>query len=348
MEVLRWINAVWQKECTAPIICALEVQEVQEYIRCGKVLGNIRKSHVKRFDISKYGETILPNLGKERFHEIRRRHSDLMIHVPRPWPTSQQIEYLVEKASEQFIYPSVVLKYIDDSGAVPSDRLNIVLGLPTEDYDGNLDSPFAALDALYLQILSSSKNQTILNRTLAAIILFRETTQTLLADGSRSMECVLIIQPRLVNLLQTTTDLGRIHATLSELHSLFQEPSPVESDFQFSHASFTDFLLGPCRSLHFSIDKASGHDYLAQCCLDAILSKDKGKVSIPVVRYAQRYWAYHSSNASGSDKLLSKLSQLDMYSNAIHTGLLPGYYPLRMFSKDLMSIMQIWTRFYES
>ncbi|KAF9060939.1 hypothetical protein BDP27DRAFT_1187622, partial [Rhodocollybia butyracea] len=64
---------------------------------------------------------------QERFHEIRRRHSDLMIHVPRPWPISQQIEYLVEKASGQFIYPSTVLKYIDDSGAVPADRLNIVL-----------------------------------------------------------------------------------------------------------------------------------------------------------------------------------------------------------------------------
>ncbi|KAF9077473.1 hypothetical protein BDP27DRAFT_1188343, partial [Rhodocollybia butyracea] len=50
---------------------------------------------------------------QERFDEIWRCHSDLMIHVSRPWPTSQQIEHLVEKASGQFIYPSTVLKYID-------------------------------------------------------------------------------------------------------------------------------------------------------------------------------------------------------------------------------------------
>ncbi|KAF9077458.1 hypothetical protein BDP27DRAFT_1186116, partial [Rhodocollybia butyracea] len=64
---------------------------------------------------------------QECFDEIWRRHSDLMIHVPCPWPTSQQIEHLVEKASGQFIYPSTVLKYIDDSGAMPVDRLSIVL-----------------------------------------------------------------------------------------------------------------------------------------------------------------------------------------------------------------------------
>ncbi|KAF9077475.1 hypothetical protein BDP27DRAFT_1356943 [Rhodocollybia butyracea] len=175
---------------------------------------------------------------QDRFDEIWRRHSDLMIHVPRPWPTSQQIEYLVEKASGQFIYPSTVLKYIDDSGAVPADRLNIVLGLPTEDYDGK-DSPFASLDALYLQILSSSKNLTILNRTLAAIVLFRRDIRPGI-PFSRIYESM----PKLAKLLPPM-DLGRICATLSELHSLFYEPSPLESDFQFSHASFTDFLLDP-------------------------------------------------------------------------------------------------------
>ncbi|KIK59998.1 hypothetical protein GYMLUDRAFT_144488, partial [Collybiopsis luxurians FD-317 M1] len=46
------------------------------------------------------------------FRKILLRHSHSMVHVSRPWPASVQVEYLVRKASGQFIYASTVLKYI--------------------------------------------------------------------------------------------------------------------------------------------------------------------------------------------------------------------------------------------
>ncbi|KAF9066301.1 hypothetical protein BDP27DRAFT_1297491 [Rhodocollybia butyracea] len=418
---------------------------------------------------------------QDRFCDILMRHSDLMEHVPRPWPTSRQIEHLVQKASGQFIYPSTVLKYIDDGSAVPADRLNIVLGLSTEDYDRN-DSPFTELDALYCQILTLAKNHTMLPQILGAIIVFKTseklshppsqndyTTPSTSSPQDFNLKMDMSLQqqsqftdllpsaidfsnnipnfdslglglpqalpipvpqalapfsqaltpalpgldslefypphfepaypPALVPLAQAlaglsqakltpalpgfdslefshphfdpadlpselelmdtrsafkpvrihptklldlfpSTDLGKIRATFSGLHSLFKEPSPVESDFQFCHASFTDFLLDRHRSLDFSVDRASGHDFLAQRCLD--IQNENSAYTLAALHYAQKYWAHHCINASGSDKLLAKLAVLDVFSVINHC--LPLTFenqPMGIF----VEVIQTWHRF---
>ncbi|KIK52638.1 hypothetical protein GYMLUDRAFT_179881, partial [Collybiopsis luxurians FD-317 M1] len=48
--------------------------------------------------------------------------------------------------------------------------------------------------------------------------------------------------------------LGTVQTMLSVAHSLFQEPSPIESGSQFCHASFNEFLLDPKRFLELFID----------------------------------------------------------------------------------------------
>ncbi|KIK58058.1 hypothetical protein GYMLUDRAFT_45607 [Collybiopsis luxurians FD-317 M1] len=237
---------------------------------------------------------------EEEFHGILERHSGTMEHVSRPWPTSGQIEQLVEKASGHFIYPSTVLKFIDDDGAVPADRLNIVLGVAASD---ETDSPFAELDALYRQILSRTTNKTLLLRILGTLILFNERRRV-----PYDIETFLI-------LLQIP--LGAVRATLSGAHSLFQEPSPVESNFRFCHASFMDFLLDPKRSLEFFIDKPLHHEYLAISCLD-ILAWESHVVLHPDWRhqagwYTLEFWTDHCISASHSSKLITKLTTFDVY-----------------------------------
>ncbi|KAF9069784.1 hypothetical protein BDP27DRAFT_674400 [Rhodocollybia butyracea] len=268
---------------------------------------------------------------QDHFREILKRHSALLEHVPRPWPPSHQIEHLVGKASGHFIYPSTVLKYIDNDGAVPADRLDIVLGLSTEDYGH--DSPFAELDALYCQILSSARNRTRLNQILGAIIAFRER------PPSWSYHTV-----ELMDLLQTNMSLAEIRATCSGLHSIFQGPSPMESDLRFCHASLTDFLLDRRRSLHFYVEKSSGHDYLAQCCFKII----SGNSSLCNVPHELRYWTYHCVNASGSDKLLSEID-LDVYSFITHCvghGGTPRWYEIPCkLATPLLEVVHIWRRF---
>ncbi|KIK62597.1 hypothetical protein GYMLUDRAFT_164353, partial [Collybiopsis luxurians FD-317 M1] len=169
------------------------------------------------------------------FQRILIHHSHSMVHVPRPWPTFPQIEYLLQKSSTQFIYAATVPKYVDHDGDVPADRLNIILNLPVKDYEGR-DSPYAQLDALYLQILSAVQMQTLLLQVLAARIIFQQQH-----NG---------YQIKFLHLL-CGIPAGTLHAISSGVHSLFKDPSPVDSGFDFAHASFPEFLLDHNRSLHF-------------------------------------------------------------------------------------------------
>ncbi|KIK62566.1 hypothetical protein GYMLUDRAFT_120490, partial [Collybiopsis luxurians FD-317 M1] len=169
------------------------------------------------------------------FRKILKDHSHSMAHVPRPWPIPAHVEYLLQKSSGQFIYAATVLKYVDHDGDVPSDRLNIVLNLPLKDYEGR-DSPYAQLDVLYLQILSPVPRQTLLLQVLAARIIFQQQN-----NG---------YQIKFLHLL-CGIPAGTLHAISSGVHSLFKDPSPVDSGFDFAHASFPEFLLDHNRSLHF-------------------------------------------------------------------------------------------------
>ncbi|KAF9069326.1 hypothetical protein BDP27DRAFT_1421115 [Rhodocollybia butyracea] len=249
-------------------------------------------------------------LLQDRFQEILRHHSHTMEHVARPWPTDNQIEILVRKSSGHFIYPSTVLKYIDDDGAVPADRLDVVLGLQTPE---GTESPFAELDALYRQVmLNAYRDDGKLLRILGAVLV-----------------CQAHERPVLIHFLTTEMkSLGALRATLSGVHSLFNGPSPVESNLQFCHASFVDFLSNRKRSLQFYIDQSDGHDYLAQCCLSAIedarskvipqsLALEPGNwsaVSISALKYALLHWAHHCIHACGTAQLLSHLNTFNVYS----------------------------------
>ncbi|KIK52688.1 hypothetical protein GYMLUDRAFT_251057 [Collybiopsis luxurians FD-317 M1] len=223
------------------------------------------------------------------FKKILVHHSHSMAHVPRPWPTSEQIEYLVEKSSGQFIYASTVLKYINGDGDVPADCLNVILGLQVVAHRG-ADSPYAELDALYLQILSTvrPRKQELLLQVLAAQLVY---------SGLPHLFIHFLGIP-----------VGTLCATFSSVHALFQDPSPVASGFQFTHASFADFLLDQNRSLQFHIDKSLGHDLLAQGCLELYNDLQGFRNT-----YACEKWAYHYIHASGSDELMAKLDSFPVY-----------------------------------
>jgi hypothetical protein len=82
------------------------------------------------------------------FEEIRSKH----VYLPSSWPKADDIEVLVEKSSGQFIYAATVIRYIARGHHGHEKRLDIVLKLRSPD---NSATPFAMLDALYLQIFRS-------------------------------------------------------------------------------------------------------------------------------------------------------------------------------------------------
>jgi len=68
----------------------------------------------------------------------------------------------VHKSSGHFIFASTIVKYVASTHRLPTASLDVILGLRPS----NVDAPFAELDELYINILSSVSDK---ERTLAIL-----------------------------------------------------------------------------------------------------------------------------------------------------------------------------------
>ncbi|KAJ3527850.1 hypothetical protein NMY22_g9629 [Coprinellus aureogranulatus] len=60
---------------------------------------------------------------KSKFAELSRQYN----FAPSTWPREEDIQTLVSNASGQFIYPAIVIRFIDSHGQPPKKQLDIVL-----------------------------------------------------------------------------------------------------------------------------------------------------------------------------------------------------------------------------
>ncbi|KAK7058080.1 hypothetical protein R3P38DRAFT_1193195 [Favolaschia claudopus] len=176
----------------------------------------------------------------DKFEHIRTTH-EAMVEVIRPWPDYNLINTLIEKSSGHFIYAATVIKFIGDRDWDPLERLNIVMGCGETDPDSN--SPFAALDQLYIQILQAVPSQSRLRRILA------------IASAKNKMwRLDRFSVDNIAQILQTTP--ANIHLTLRRLRSVIWLPETDSEKelFIWHHASFADFLNDPERAGEFYFD----------------------------------------------------------------------------------------------
>ncbi|KAJ7085042.1 hypothetical protein C8R44DRAFT_539931, partial [Mycena epipterygia] len=159
----------------------------------------------------------------DEFTWIHGEHHATMARVSTPWPAVEDIVHLVRNSSGYFIYASTVIKFIDDKNSRPSDRLDITMGLAKPD----LESPLAALDLLYTQILSDAPGRSRLLRILSVIVAKINLTVA-------NIEKLLGLKP------------GDVELALHGLHSLVK--ILYDRDLTVHHASFLDFLNDPTRS----------------------------------------------------------------------------------------------------
>lgn len=133
----------------------------------------------------------------------------------------------------------------------PVHRLGIILG--TAPAEGC--SPYADLDCLYSQILSSVPDIPQTSRILGAILVMCQKMHPSELD-------------HLVNL-----SAGDIYTALIDLHSNIYLPQPSDygkDHIRIFHASFGDFLMDVSRSKHFFMDSSEIHSDIAFCCLNFI------------------------------------------------------------------------------
>ncbi|KAJ7681896.1 hypothetical protein DFH06DRAFT_1159616 [Mycena polygramma] len=165
---------------------------------------------------------------RDEFSRIHREHRATMRDIPAPWPSPETVEVLVAKSSGYFIYASTVIKFIDDKYSRPTERLEAVQNLSYLDSD----APFAALDQLYIQILTGVPAR--FHSRLRDIFV-------LLPSGVTpcQVDMYLEMQP------------GETELILRSLHSVLYIAEDIDDNINAHHTSFLDFLEHPRRSCTF-------------------------------------------------------------------------------------------------
>ena len=206
-------------------------------------------------------------LLQDKFDEIRLTHP-IRSDLPSPWPSSEDIETLVNKSSGQFIYASTVVKFVSSRRHRPDHRLEIILDLRPN----GKDLPFTELDALYRYVLSSVGDTTPPVHIIA-------TTLTLKYRGNMDfLTCVLDLSP---------TDI-KLH--LIDLGSLVDYR---EYDYlNILHASLGDFLFDESRSQELYIDQRSIRTKITQALLRNYLNSDCAKrfICCQLLRHTKTYY----------------------------------------------------------
>jgi hypothetical protein len=182
------------------------------------------------------------------FEEIRSKH----VYLPSSWPKADDIKVLVEKSSGQFIYAATVIRYIARGHHGHEKRLNIVLKLRSPD---NSATPFAMLDALYLQIFRSVGEDEIekVKEILGALVFLKEDIRKL-----EVLDEFFSYRP------------GELASVMGDMPALVHIPDSRSESVKIYHALLPDFLLDPTRSQSFYLHAAPVYLNLAQRCINRV------------------------------------------------------------------------------
>ncbi|KAF5324340.1 hypothetical protein D9619_011193 [Psilocybe cf. subviscida] len=182
----------------------------------------------------------------DEFKKVRKTHA-LAHTLDASWPSVEDLNFIVDKSSGQFIYAATVMRFISDSAASPMISLKRVQGaarLATK-------SPFSHLDAIYSYILSQADDQEALKDILHAQLLITrsENSSTVppVQTGVPLIELLELYNQRYTNpmVLSCLADLTPIAWYASQSGGLL-----------FHHASFSDYLLDQSRSRDYFVDEA--------------------------------------------------------------------------------------------
>ncbi|KAF5322522.1 hypothetical protein D9619_000181 [Psilocybe cf. subviscida] len=180
------------------------------------------------------------------FADIRRTHFYFQSHpVDKMWPGPKTVETLVRRSSGQFIYASVVLKYIkSEENYNPVTRLATILQL-----NNNEDRPYAELDALYHYIFSQIRG---VEEVLTILSLERMYHKSYWGSGALPLDTFL---SEFIGV-----NMDEIKFRLLPLVSLLIWEGDYKGDYgkiHYMHASLPDFLLDPSRSDTFCMNTPS-------------------------------------------------------------------------------------------
>ena len=219
---------------------------VEEHIR--KKFGDARAQSVlycidlanfdARSDIRLYFE--------HEFGRIYDQNLPIMRRIPQPWPSSQGLSVLLNKAGSSFMCAATLVRLVKEN-PMPYKVLQEVL-----------DSKSNGLDPLYNQVLSSAPQTPAFHRLIGSIMIL-QTNQSI-----NSLSLLLDIQA------------GEIVLELLKVQSIVKMPGDDRELVMLYHTSLRDFLTTKSRSGNYFIDPPLQHIYMALDCLKC-LAKDSSE-----------------------------------------------------------------------
>ncbi|KAJ6578716.1 hypothetical protein DFH09DRAFT_1148168 [Mycena vulgaris] len=305
----------------------LIVSRPEPHIR--EVLGRHETSAICRHFVLSADQSAYTDIRTYLGDEFARIHSEYLergIDLGDVWPSPDALEHLVAKSSGIFIYPTTVIRFIDDEYSHPADRLISVLRL-----DPRSTAP---LDDLYTEILSALPRDSEPLRILHAI--WQGTFNTTLPMDPEQLDMVLGLRP------------GTSRLVLRAVHSVFYVP-PIRVRFGLPegvyplHATLSDYLGDHFRSGQWCISTPELHsDYLT--CAIRFLSSPRIMPEtiishLDVVRGLSR----HLRHCAPSETLIGLLGNQQFQDSLIRS--LPSGYMFGWPQKDSgdpLDVIRLW------
>ncbi|KAF8804659.1 hypothetical protein BYT27DRAFT_7234545 [Phlegmacium glaucopus] len=257
--------------------------------------------YVKNFNLSEDSctESDIRTFLRKEFSEIKRTHP-FTSYIPESWPNDQDIEDLIRCSSAQFIYASTVIKYIRSDRHQPVERLKVILGL--SDCPIN-DTPYAELDALYTEMLSSVEHTEPVLKVLGILLIPRVKGDNF---GDYSSPASL---ERLLSLRT-----GEVVHFLVALVSVLIIPSDSpDIPIRILHGSLAGYLFDRSRSGRFHCDRRLSHSLLASGFMKCVLPSNYAPSDQENDPYCCSYWdsiMAHLSEANHTKELQHDFSKL--------------------------------------
>jgi len=189
---------------------------------------------------------------RDQFSRIHSEHPTTMANIPTPWPSPEILEMLVQNSSGYFIYASTVIKFVDDEYSHPSKQLDIIRNIVFHDSE----SPFEALDELYIQILLGvpTRHRRSLCDILSVILHYPHHLYNI---SVKDIDDLLDFER------------GHVSLILRPLHSVLKLRTEWDR-IEVYHASFYDFLRNQDRSSVFYVGSPQHRTLLACSILKAL------------------------------------------------------------------------------
>jgi len=218
----------------------------------------------------------------DKFDEIRHSHP-IRSDLPSSWPSSEDIKALVNKSSGQFIYASSVVKFVSSPQHLPTNRLEIILGLRPV----GKDPPFAELDALFRCTFASVQDTARAVQIIATTLMLGRTPVSV-----NLLTHILGLTPSEIKLSLTA---------LGPLVAIYELPN---NQVEILHATVGDFLFDEARSQELYVDRRSIHTKLTQAFLNMgwSIPSNNSNANASLVSTAHRPPFDHNSLLNNGDE----------------------------------------------